>query len=146
MAQDSRCSARRDARGRIGYRRGSMFFASPRWAACALALLGLLPATARAQSAGFAIDRFDPAERGSDWFAADSLDMRGHGRLMLGATGDFSNKPLVLYNRDGDELKDIIKHQLYVHIGGSLVLWDRLRLGVNLPILAYQRGQRGTVD
>src|SRR3954468_14271437 len=123
-----------------------MFFASPRWAACALALMSLLPTTARAQSAGFAIDRFDPAERGSDWFAADSLDMRGHGRLMLGATGDFSEKPLVLYNRDGDELKDIIKHQLFVHVGGSLVLWDRLRLGVNLPILAYQRGQRGTVD
>ncbi len=123
-----------------------MFFASPRWATCALALLALLPTTAHAQSAGFAIDRFDPAERGSDWFAADSLDMRGHGRLMLGATGDFSEKPLVLYNRDGDELKDIIKHQLFVHVGGSLVLWDRLRLGVNLPILAYQAGQGGTVQ
>ena len=123
-----------------------MSLASSRWAACALALLGLLPSTARAQSAGFAINRFDPAERGSDWFAADSLDLRGHGRLMLGATGDFSEKPLVLYNRDGDELKKIIEHQLFVHVGGSLVLWDRLRLGVNLPILAYQAGEGGTVQ
>ena len=48
-----------------------MLLASPRWAACALALLALIPTTARAQSAGFAINRFDPAERGSDWFAAD---------------------------------------------------------------------------
>ncbi|HYQ15862.1 MAG TPA: hypothetical protein VEQ58_08895, partial [Polyangiaceae bacterium] len=106
----------------------------------------LLPTTALAQNAGFAIDRFDPAERGSDWFAADSLDLRGHGRLMLGVTGDFSEKPLVLYSRDGDELKSIIEHQLYVHAGGSLVLWDRLRLGVNLPILAYQAGESAVVQ
>jgi OmpA-OmpF porin, OOP family len=123
-----------------------MLLASSRGAACALAFLALLPSTARAQSAGFAINRFDPAERGSDWFAADSLDMRGHGRVMLGATGDFSEKPLVLYDRDGDEQKAIIKHQLFVHVGGSVVLWERLRLGVNLPILAYQAGQRGTVQ
>jgi OmpA-OmpF porin, OOP family len=123
-----------------------MLLASSRWAIGALALLALLPSTARAQSAGFAINRFDPAERGSDWFAADSLDMRGHGRVMLGATGDFSEKPLVLYDRDGDEQKAIIKHQLYVHLGGSVVLWERLRLGVNLPVLAYQQGARGTVQ
>ena len=123
-----------------------MLLASSRWAACALALLALLPSTALAQSAGFAINRFDPAERGSDWFAADSLDMRGHGRVMLGATGDFSEKPLVLYDRDGDEQKAIIKHQLFVHVGASVVLWERLRLGVNLPVLAFQSGQRGTVQ
>ncbi|HVY29383.1 MAG TPA: OmpA family protein [Polyangiaceae bacterium] len=123
-----------------------MSLASSRWAACALALLALLPTTARAQTAGFAIDRFDPAERGSDWFAADSLDLRGHGRLMLGATGDWGYKPLVLYDKNGDELRDIIEHQLFVHVGGSLVLWDRLRLGVNLPILAYQAGEGGTVN
>jgi OmpA-OmpF porin, OOP family len=124
---------------------GPMLLASSRRAACALAFIGLLPTAARAQSAGFAIDRFDPAERGSDWFAADSLDMRGHGRILLGATGDFSEKPLVLYDRDGDELKPIIEHQLFVHLGGSVVLWDRLRLGVNLPILAYQAGESATV-
>jgi OmpA-OmpF porin, OOP family len=123
-----------------------MFLASSRWAACALAFLSLLPCTARAQSAGFAINRFDPAERGSDWFSADSLDLRGHGRVMLGATGDFGEKPLVLYNRDGDELKSIIEQQLFVHVGGSLVLLDRLRIGVNLPILAYQAGEGGTVQ
>lgn len=123
-----------------------MSLAYSRLAASALALLALLPTTARAQSAGFAINRFDPAERGSDWFAADSLDMRGSGRLMLGATGDFGHKPLVLYNRDGDALKSIIKDQLYVHLGGSLVLWDRLRLGVNLPLLAYQQGKRAVVN
>jgi len=123
-----------------------MSLASFRRVASALAFTVLLPSTARAQNAGFAIDRFDPAERGSDWFAADSLDLRGHGRPMLGVTGDFSEKPLVLYNRDGDELKSVIEHQLFVHVGGSLVLWDRLRLGANLPILAYQAGESAVVN
>ncbi len=124
-----------------------MSLASSRWSACiAAALFASFSSTALAQSEGFAINRFDPAERGSDWFAADSLDLRGHGRLMLGATGDYAHKPLVLYNRDGDELKSIIERQLFVHVGGSLVLWDRLRLGVSLPVLAHQKGEPGTVN
>ncbi|RYZ06890.1 MAG: porin [Myxococcales bacterium] len=123
-----------------------MFVVSSRWSARAVvALLALFPSTALAQSEGFAINRFDPAERGSDWFAADSLDLRGHGRLMLGATGDYAHKPLVLYNREGDELKSIIEHQLFVHVGASLVLWERLRIGASLPVLAYQSGEPGTV-
>lgn len=123
-----------------------MLLASTRRAGLALALLALLPANpVQAQSQGFAINRFDPAERGSDWFTADSLDLRGHGRLALGVTGDFGHKPLVLYDRDGEELSAIIENQLFVHVGGSLVLWERLRLGVSMPLLAYQSGEGGTV-
>ncbi|HKY39351.1 MAG TPA: OmpA family protein [Polyangiaceae bacterium] len=123
-----------------------MLLASSRRAGWALALFVLLTgADARAQNQGFAINRFDPAERGSDWFTADSLDLRGHGRLMLGATGDLGHKPLVLYDQDGEELQAIIEDQLFVHVGGSLVLWERLRLGVSLPILAYQAGEGGTL-
>jgi OmpA-OmpF porin, OOP family len=122
-----------------------MSLASSRWAAPALALLASIPSVARAQTPGFAINRFDPAERGSDWFAADSLDFRGHGRLMLGATGDYGRKPLVLYDRDGEELKSVIENQLFVHLGGSVIVADRLRLGVSLPILAYQSGESATL-
>src|SRR5689334_21956896 len=122
-----------------------MLLASSRRAGWAAALLVLLAgAGARAQNQGFAINRFDPAERGSDWFAADSLDLRRHGRLMLGATGDLGHKPLVLYDEDGEELQAIIEDQLFVHVGGSLVLWERLRLGASLPILAYQAGEGGS--
>ena len=37
-----------------------------------------------AQGQGFALNRFDPAERGSDWFVLDSLDLRGHLRPAVG--------------------------------------------------------------
>ena len=32
-----------------------------------------------AQAQGFALNRFDPSEHGSDWFANESLDLRGSG-------------------------------------------------------------------
>ena len=111
-------------------------------------LLGVcsLSRTARAQqNGGFAIDRFDPAERGSDWFAADSLDMRGNGRVILGLTGDWAYKPLVLYAPNGDEQQAVIKHQFFAHLGLDVLIADRLRLGANLPIALYQSGDSATV-
>jgi hypothetical protein len=33
------------------------------------------------QGQGYAADNLNPAERGSDFFTAESLDLRGHGRF-----------------------------------------------------------------
>ena len=55
------------------------------------------------QAPGFAIDRFDPSERGSEWFALESLDLRGEARLAFGVVGDWGHKPLVLYAPDGSQ-------------------------------------------
>src|SRR5688572_23671862 len=100
---------------------------------------------AQPSAAGFAIDRFDPAERGSDWFSAESLDLRGHLRPAVGIVGDWAHKPLVLYDESGDERLAIIENQIFVHAGGSVVLWDRVRLGLNLPLAVFQNGSAGTV-
>ncbi len=101
----------------------------------------LSAATASAQSSGFSLDRYEPSERGSDWFANESLDLRGHLRPAFGVVGDYAYKPLVLYDASGDEQAAIVEHQLFVHIGGALVLFDRLRLGANLPLLAFSKGE-----
>jgi OOP family OmpA-OmpF porin len=114
-----------------------------------LALFALAaPGRALAQSdaKGFAIDRFDPSERGSEWFVLDSLDFRGNVRPALGAVADYAYKPLVFYDANGDEARSLVRHQLFVHVGGSLVLWDRLRVAANLPIAAMVKGREGTVD
>ena len=87
-----------------------------------------------AQTEGFAINRFEPSERGSDWFTTESLDMRGHLRPAIGIVGDWAYKPLVLYDANGDEQAAIVKHQIFAHLGGALTLYDRFRLGVNLPL------------
>ena len=97
------------------------------------------------EASGFAINRFDPSERGSEWFALESLDLRGEARLAFGVVGDWSHKPLVLYAPDGAERQSLIRDQLFIHVGGGIILAERLRLAVNLPIAAYQHGTRGTV-
>lgn len=90
---------------------------------------------------GFGLNRFEPAERGSQLFVVDTLDLRGHGRPAIGATFDYGYKPLVLYEIDGTtERAAIVRHQLFAHLGGSVVLWDRLRLGLNIPVALYQDG------
>lgn len=112
------------------------------WTALPLVLASMFGASAAsAQSAGFALDRFDPSDRGSDWFALESLDFDGHMRAALGLVGDYAYKPLVLYNGDGDEVNAIVEHQLFAHLGASLTLWDRLKLGVNVPLAVVNGGE-----
>lgn len=111
--------------------------------ACSFVTLSLLSAGALAQARapGFSVDRFEPAERGSDWFALESLDFREHGRLGIGVIFDYANRPLVVYDASGDEeLAALVEHQLFGHLGGTLALWERVRFGVNLPIALAQAG------
>jgi len=106
----------------------------------------LLEGRALAQSSGFALDRFDPAPAGSEWFALDSLDLRGNLRPAGGLVGDYAYKPLVIYNTDGSERSAIVQEQLFLHVAASVVLADRVRLAMNLPVAALQDGSGGTVN
>ena len=103
-----------------------------------------LPAFSQ-QAPGFALNRFEPSERGSEWFALESLDLRGDGRLAFGVVGDWGHKPLVFYGTDGSEKNLIVSDQVFVHAGGDIILANRVRLAADLPIAAYQAGEKVTV-
>ena len=117
-----------------------------------LASLSALPllfaaSTASAQSAnGFAVNRFDPSEKGSDWFVSESLDFRGKMRPAFGVIGEWATKEIVFYNFDDSTKSRFIQHQGYLHLGGSLVLFDRLRIGANVPLAVYQTGEDTVVN
>jgi OOP family OmpA-OmpF porin len=111
-------------------------------AALALSLTG---SRAEAQSTGLAIDRFEPAPRGSAWFVLDSLDLRGTARPAFGIVADYAYKPLVLFNENGSENSAIVQDQLFLHIGASIVVIDRLRFAANLPVALFQDGNPGTL-
>ncbi|HEY2514109.1 MAG TPA: hypothetical protein VGI39_24750, partial [Polyangiaceae bacterium] len=98
------------------------------------------PTTPAATSPGFAVNHFDPSERGSEWFAADSLDLRGHGRLAIGVVADWAYRPLVATDQNGNFLRSIVLNQVVLHPGATVVLWDRLRLAVDLPVQVYADG------
>lgn len=113
----------------------------------AIAITVASASSALAQTAnGFALNRFQPSERGSDWFVTDSLDLRGRGRLALGVVGDWAHKPLAIYDGDGKYVLAPVKNQVYVHAGAALIVADRVRFALSLPILAVNRGTPGEVD
>ncbi len=108
----------------------------------------LLPAGALAQTPsnrGFALDRFDPAERGSDWFGIESLSFSGSRSPVLGATVDYAHQPLVL-RRGDDEIVDIVSDQFFLHLGASAALFQSLQLGINLPIAIIDDGNPAVVN
>ena len=100
---------------------------------------------AAAQSTGFALSRFEPSERGSEWFALESLDLRGHLRLNAGVVADGAYRPLAIYDTNGNIRSSVVRNQLFVHPGASLVLWERLRASFSIPVVAYQDGNGGTI-
>ena len=106
-----------------------------------LAALLTMSGVASAESKGFALNRFDPSERGSDWFSTDSLDLRGSNRFGVGIVGDWAHKPLVLYDNNDNELSAFVKEQMFVHVGASWVLADRLRIAFNLPVAVLNDGE-----
>lgn len=110
-----------------------------------LAAFFLAPAAAAQQASGFALDSFHPSDRGSDWFANESLDLRGHLRTAIGVVGDWGYLPLVIYAPDGEPRTNVIEQQVFAHEGISVNLWSRLRLAANLPLLVYQTGSAGRV-
>ncbi len=95
-------------------------------------------------TSGSILSGFEPAETGSDWFASESLDLRGALRPALGVVADFAFKPYVLNNSDGSQNTAILERQFFLHAGASVVLFDRLRLGATLPMAVDEEGDSKT--
>jgi outer membrane protein OmpA-like peptidoglycan-associated protein len=76
----------------------------------------------------------------------DDLDLRGHPRTAAGAVLDYARKPLVVDDPDGNERAALVRHQLLVHLGGSVVLGDRFRVAVSAPLAAYQDGEATSLN
>ena len=85
-----------------------------------------------------------PSERGSDWFALDSLDLRGNLRPAIGIVGDYAYRPLAIYNSDGTVRANVVSDQLFFHVGASFVLVNRLRFALNIPVAVFQDGEGGS--
>ena len=94
---------------------------------------------------GYAIDLLDVSERGSEWFSADSLDLRGHLRPAVGVVGAWAYRPLTALSADDDRMLSIIRNQFVLHVGASVVLADRLRLGIDIPVQAFVDGRATTL-
>jgi len=116
-----------------------------RFVRVAALLVTLTGSRAAAAEPGFALDRLDAAERGSDWFATESLDLRGQGRLAVGALADYNRNALTVRGATaGDRRSSIVADQLVLHLGGNVTLFDRWRVGLDVPVAAYADGNDAT--
>jgi len=100
----------------------------------ALTTVFLAAAPREASAQGFHLNRFEPSDRGSEWFVLESLDFRGHLRPAAGIVGEWAHKPLVIEGPDGEERGSVVDNQVFAHLGISLNLWERLRASLSLPI------------
>jgi outer membrane protein OmpA-like peptidoglycan-associated protein len=107
-------------------------------------LAGLLASSvsSRARADGdprFAVDRLEPSERGSDWLVNESLDLRGKLRPSFGYVVTYARKDYVVRGPTGDvaPVRDVV----LLHVGGSLVVLDRFRVALDLPLEPYANGE-----
>jgi OOP family OmpA-OmpF porin len=115
-------------------------------AAAAFAAAALLGRTAAADEEGWSSDALIPAERGSRWFFVESLDLRGHGRMALGAVATYSYRSVAVRDDRGDVVASPVRNQVVLHQGASFVFADRIRLGFDVPLQIVADGNSAVVD
>lgn len=115
------------------------------------AALTALSSAASAQLAepkgvGYAADNLNPAERGSDFFTAESLDLRGHGRFAFGVLGGTAYRVIADRREDGGVNASPVRNQAMMYPGATITLYDRLRLAFQVPFAFYSDGNRGLMS
>ena len=102
--------------------------------------------TRAADSLGFAIDRFEPAGGGSEWFSLESLDFRGHLRPAFGLVADLALNPVVIYDASGRKVSALVSGQATLHADAALVLSSRVRFDLNAPAVLWHDGAAGMLN
>ncbi len=97
-----------------------------------IALLGSSSA-AHAQSST-ALERFEPPPPADPSGVWSSADVAGTLRPAFGLRAVYGNAPLVLVESStGEPRREVVAHQLVLHVQGSLALFDRGLVEVDLP-------------
>lgn len=86
---------------------------------------------------GPVVDGAEPAERGSDWYVSDSLDYRGAHRVAVGLLGDWAYRPLTVDDTSAAPRRELLTDRVLVRVGATVVLADRFRLGVHVPMSLF---------
>jgi len=101
--------------------------------------------TSRAASAQL-LDRFDPAERGSRFFVADSLELEAaRPRVAAGVVVSYARELRTFEQARGDrEASTLVSSSLWIRPGASIAIAPGARLGLDVPI-AVQSGEAATL-
>ncbi len=105
------------------------------------ALIATTLCSSPAWADGLALDRFDPAPAGDRFFGVQSAyvsgDLTPHVMLML----DYAHDPLIARGSETKDFQaDIVRHQMFLRLGASLDIWERLNLNLDVPVAVWQAG------
>jgi outer membrane protein OmpA-like peptidoglycan-associated protein len=104
-------------------------------------------ASAQIQTDEFSANRFSPAPGAGNYFMVDGAAVGGHLTPSLGLFIDYAHRPFVIYDapcEGGDEdecsvedsTAEIVSYQLTFNAMGSLTLFQRLQIGLLVPVVA----------
>jgi len=102
--------------------------------------------TTAPQAKSVALDRFSPGEAGSEWFALDTLNLRGRARWDASVVVEDAYHPLVLRSTDGSSEQTVVNQQLVMYLQGAVFLADRVRVALSLPLVLLESGQPVVVN
>jgi len=100
----------------------------------------LIAGSAQAQYQGFSLNRYSPSRGGSEWGVNESLDFKGERQVSLGLISDMAFDPLVLSQTSGAPIRPVVDKQFVAHLVASVSVFERLRLGLSLPVPFFQSG------
>ena len=108
-------------------------------AARALAASLLVAAGAHAQSAAIDAERFHPPATSNGFLSVDGAFTAPHLGFSAGVGLTYAHDPLVL-RENGKVIRggEVVGNQLGLDVVGSFALWERLELGVDLPVVPTQ--------
>jgi outer membrane protein OmpA-like peptidoglycan-associated protein len=98
-------------------------------------LLGLAPPS----RASLPAQIFQPTPGGSvNYVTVQGAGVLPHLRFSVGGFLDYAHKPLVLRRISTGEEVELIRHQLTLNVQGAIGFFDRLELGVAMPVTLFQ--------
>ncbi|MFT3713585.1 MAG: Ig-like domain-containing protein [Archangium sp.] len=109
--------------------------------AAAAAVVLLTAGVANAQVAGFEVERLDLNPGASSGLITPTGDVMPRGQWRASLIAHYQHDPLVLYRSDTKErVGSIVGSRITAHLMGAWSPVDWLEVGLQLPIVAFQRG------
>lgn len=102
-------------------------------------------ASAQTKFEGLALNQFDPAAPGDAFFGVPAPWVGGHLAFRAAALFDYAHSPFQFKGVDADgnpQETGIVGSQGTLHVNASFSLWDRVMVGVNVPVALLQSGEQ----
>jgi outer membrane protein OmpA-like peptidoglycan-associated protein len=117
--------------------------------ACALLCAFVPPlraSAAQTDSANFASENFRPSPHGDSFFSVESGAIDPSIEVRTSLFLDYEYRPLQLYTASGQRLSGLLDHRLTAHVLGSVTLFDRLSIGLLVPVSLYETNDPKTAE